>query len=116
MDKIAIIGLPLAVEFGKKYQTIGIDINEARVEELNNGYDRTLEVDEKGLKSADKLTYTTIFDDTKDCNIYIVTVPTPINAANRPDLTPIKMLIQSIEKRYTYSGTLSNASSSAGVF
>ena len=102
-DKIAIIGLgyvglPLAVEFGKKYETIGIDINEARVEELKKGYDRTLEVDEEGLKSADKLTYTTNFDDVKDCNIYIVTVPTPINDANRPDLTPIKKSTESISK------------------
>ena len=102
-SKIAIIGLgyvglPLAVEFGKKFETIGIDINKARVEELKKGYDRTLEVDGAGLKSADKLTYTTSFDDIKDCNIYIVTVPTPINSANRPDLTPIKMSTQSIAK------------------
>lgn len=102
-NKIAIIGLgyvglPLAVEFGKKFETIGIDINESRIDELNKGYDRTLEVDEKGLKSADKLTYTTSFEDVKDCNIYIVTVPTPINAANRPDLTPIKKSTESIAK------------------
>jgi UDP-N-acetyl-D-galactosamine dehydrogenase len=103
LNKIAIIGLgyvglPLAVEFGKKFETIGIDINESRVYELKEGYDRTLEVDEDGLKSADKLTYTTNFDDVKDCNIYIVTVPTPINKANRPDLTPIKRSTESIAK------------------
>jgi len=102
-DKIAIIGLgyvglPLAVEFGKKYETVGIDINEARVKELEKGYDRTLEVDGEGLKSASKLRYTTSFDDIKDCNIYIVTVPTPINSANRPDLTPIKKSTESISK------------------
>ncbi len=102
-DKIAIIGLgyvglPLAVEFGKQYETIGIDINDARVKELEKGYDRTLEVDEEGLKSADKLGYTTSFDDIKDCSIFIVTVPTPINSANRPDLTPIKKSTESISK------------------
>ncbi len=102
-DKIAIIGLgyvglPLAVEFGKKYPTVGIDINETRVKELKEGYDRTFEVDEKGLRSATNLTYTTSFNDAKECNIYIVTVPTPINAANRPDLTPVKKSTESIAK------------------
>ena len=102
-NKIAIIGLgyvglPLAVEFGKKYQTIGIDINPQRVDELKNGYDRTFEVDEKNLKSVSQLTYTDSFKDIKECNIYIVTVPTPINSANRPDLTPIKNSTQSIAK------------------
>jgi UDP-N-acetyl-D-galactosamine dehydrogenase len=103
LDKIAIIGLgyvglPLAVEFGKKFETIGIDINESRIEELKRGYDRTLEVDAHNLKNAKKLTYTTNFDDIKDCNIFIVTVPTPINSANRPDLTPIKKSTESIAK------------------
>ncbi len=103
MYKIAIIGLgyvglPLAVEFGKQYETIGLDINDARVEELQRGYDRTLEVDETGLKSARYLKYTTKFEDIKECNIYIVTVPTPINSANRPDLTPIKKSTESISK------------------
>ncbi|MCH9813568.1 MAG: nucleotide sugar dehydrogenase [Epsilonproteobacteria bacterium] len=102
-NKIAIIGLgyvglPLAVEFGKKYQTVGIDINISRIEELKNGYDRTLEVEEKSLLSAKKLLYTTDFEESKDCNIYIVTVPTPINSANSPDLTPIKSSTQSIAK------------------
>jgi UDP-N-acetyl-D-galactosamine dehydrogenase len=99
--KIAIIGLgyvglPLAVEFGKKYETIGIDINSSRIEELKKGYDRTLEVSEEELKKAVNLTYTTSFDDAKECNIFIVTVPTPINSANRPDLTPIKKSTESI--------------------
>ncbi len=102
-DKIAIIGLgyvglPLAVEFGKKYETIGLDINQKRIEELIEGYDRTLEVDADGLKSAKRLTYTTTFEDISDCNIFIVTVPTPINSANRPDLTPIKKSTESIAK------------------
>ncbi len=102
-DKIAIIGLgyvglPLAVEFGKKYETVGIDINKSRVDELKKGYDRTLEVDKDKLESVKNLKYTTTFDDIKDCNIYIVTVPTPINEANRPDLTPIKKSTESIAK------------------
>ena len=103
MSKIAIIGLgyvglPLAVEFGKKYETIGIDINQERIDELKNGHDRTLEVDKDGLKNSTNLTYTTSFNDIKDCNIYIVTVPTPINSSNRPDLTPIKKSTESIAK------------------
>jgi UDP-N-acetyl-D-galactosamine dehydrogenase len=103
VEKIAIIGLgyvglPLAVEFGKKYETVGLDINQSRIEELKKGYDRTLEVDVSELKNASKLIYTTSFDDVKDCNIYIVTVPTPINIANRPDLTPIKKSTESISK------------------
>jgi len=101
INKIAIIGLgyvglPLAIEFGKKFETIGIDINEARVNELNRGFDRTLEVDEKDLKNSDKLSYTTNFSDIENCNIYIVTVPTPINSSNRPDLTPIIKSTESI--------------------
>ena len=101
MDRIAIIGLgyvglPLAVEFGKKYETVGIDINQKRIDELKNGYDRTLEVNKEELKCAEKLHYTTCFKDAEDCNIYIVTVPTPINSANRPDLTPVKKSTESI--------------------
>ncbi len=101
--KIAIIGLgyvglPLAVEFGKKYETVGIDINQERIDELKVGYDRTLEVDKESLASVNKLKYTTNFKDIKNCNIYIVTVPTPINSSNRPDLTPIKRSTESIAK------------------
>ncbi len=92
--KIAIIGLgyvglPLAVEFGKKYETIGLDINRPRIRELQDGYDRSLEVDSDGLKSASRLTYTSNPDDLEDCNVYIVTVPTPIDKNNRPDLSPL---------------------------
>lgn len=103
MDKIAIIGLgyvglPLAVEFGKQYKTIGLDINQERIEELKRGFDRTFELDSEGLKNAAHLEYTTDFDDIKECNIFIVTVPTPINSANRPNLTPIKRSTDSISK------------------
>lgn len=83
------VGLPLAVEFGKKYETIGFDINEARVQELKRCEDSTLEVEPEELKQATLLSYTTSPDDIKDCNIYIVTVPTPIDKHKRPDLTPL---------------------------
>lgn len=93
--KIAIIGLgyvglPLAVEFGKKFDTIGFDINEPRIQELKQGEDSTLEVEPEELKQATQLSYTTNTDDIKDCNIYIVTVPTPIDEHKNPDLTPLR--------------------------
>jgi len=81
--------LPLAVEFGKKFDTIGFDINESRIQELKQGKDTTLEVDSKELKQAAQLSYTTNINDIKDCNIYIVTVPTPIDEYKNPDLTPL---------------------------
>jgi len=94
-QKIAVVGLgyvglPLAVEFGKIYSTIGFDINQSRVDELNRGEDSTLEVEPEHLKSSENLTFTTKLDDLKDCSIYIVTVPTPIDKNKRPDLTPLE--------------------------
>ena len=94
-DKIAVIGLgyvgiPLAVEFGKKFETIGYDINHQRIDELKNHYDRTLEMTSLELKSSKNLIYTTNPDDLKNCNIFIITVPTPINNKNLPDLKPLK--------------------------
>ena len=93
-DKIALIGLgyvglPLAVEFGRKFETIGFDINEARIQELKQGVDNTLEVDSDELKQATMLSYTANPDEIRDCNIYIVTVPTPIDKYKRPDLIPL---------------------------
>lgn len=93
-NKIAIIGLgyvglPLAVEFGKKYDVVGFDINEERIAELKSGYDRTLEVDEANLKSASLLYFSREKEDLKACNIFIVTVPTPVDKHKRPDLTPL---------------------------
>ena len=94
-NKIAVIGLgyvglPLAVEFAKKYEVVGFDINQPRIDELNSGYDRTLELDESQLfEVKKKLSYTSKIKDIKDTNIYIVTVPTPIDSSNRPDLTPL---------------------------
>ena len=83
------VGLPLAVEFGKKFKTIGFDINQSRVAELCDGIDSTLECSSKELKEALTLTYSTTIEDLKKCNVYIVTVPTPINEHKQPDLTPL---------------------------
>lgn len=93
-EKIAIIGLgyvglPLAVEFSKKYETIGYDINKLRIDELISGYDSTLEVDETTLSQTRNLKYTSNEADIKGANIYIITVPTPIDANRQPDLTPL---------------------------
>lgn len=84
------VGLPLAVEFGKKYDTIGFDINLGRIEELRNGNDSTLEVDSEGLKTAKHLSYSSDIQDLSTCNIFIVTVPTPIDQNKRPDLQPLE--------------------------
>ena len=73
------VGLPLAVESGKKYPTVGFDINVKRISELQNGIDRTLEVSEKELSEVKKLTYSSDPNDLLNCNFYIVTVPTPID-------------------------------------
>lgn len=83
------VGLPLAVEFGKKFNTIGFDINLARVEELLAGHDNTLEVDDAELASATRLSFSAQLEDLKTANVYIVTVPTPIDQHKRPDLTPL---------------------------
>ncbi|HOV97231.1 MAG TPA: Vi polysaccharide biosynthesis UDP-N-acetylglucosamine C-6 dehydrogenase TviB [Thermomonas sp.] len=83
------VGLPLAVEFGKRYPTVGFDIRAARVEELQRGHDSTLEVEPDLLAQATQLRYSATRDDIKPCNVFVVTVPTPIDAAKRPDLTPL---------------------------
>ncbi|MDD2767610.1 MAG: Vi polysaccharide biosynthesis UDP-N-acetylglucosamine C-6 dehydrogenase TviB [Methylococcus sp.] len=83
------VGLPLAVECGKRYATIGLDINAERIAELESGVDRSLEVEPAELRSATGLRYTTCPEDLSGCNVYIVTVPTPIDAYRRPDLTPL---------------------------
>ena len=93
--KIAIIGLgyvglPLAVEFGKIRAVVGFDINKFRIGELKKYIDSTLETTDQELKKAVHLSYTSNLDDIKDCEIYIVTVPTPIDKNKRPDLTPLK--------------------------
>ena len=83
------VGLPLAVEFGKKIETIGFDINTTRIQELKQGKDSTLEVEPEELAQAKNLRYTIDSEDIRGCNIYIVTVPTPIDQYKRPDLTPL---------------------------
>ncbi|MDJ0908313.1 MAG: Vi polysaccharide biosynthesis UDP-N-acetylglucosamine C-6 dehydrogenase TviB [Woeseiaceae bacterium] len=85
------VGLPLAVEFGKKYPTVGFDINAERIAELEAGRDSTLEVEPEELAEATQLSYSSDVDALADCNFYIVTVPTPIGDSNRPILTPLKM-------------------------
>ena len=83
------VGLPLAVEFGKKRPVVGFDINQKRIDELKAGTDSTLETTEEELRDAQLLTYTTNPDDLKPANCFIVTVPTPIDSFKRPDLTPL---------------------------
>jgi len=83
------VGLPLAVEFGKRYPTIGYDIHAARIADLRQGKDSTLEVEPELLAKAVRLTYSDQLADIAGSNVYIVTVPTPIDAAKRPDLTPL---------------------------
>lgn len=92
------VGLPLAVEFGKNIEVVGFDINTKRVKELKSGEDKTLEVDKKTLKEADKLKYTCDMDDLKSCNFYIVTVPTPIDEYKVPDLTPVRASSHTVGK------------------
>jgi len=84
------VGLPLAIAFAEKFKVVGFDINPLRLQELEGGYDRTLEIENDLLASVkSNISYTSDIQDAKDCNIYIVTVPTPIDKANRPDLTPL---------------------------
>lgn len=90
------VGLPLAVEFGKKYPVIGFDIDKIRIDELKSGYDRTLEVERESLISATKLSFTASLKELKAAQIYIITVPTPIDKFNKPDLTPLKKASQSV--------------------
>jgi len=92
------VGLPLAVEFGKKFPTVGLDINQARVDELSSGKDHTLECSPEELASASSLTFSTNLNDLNDCNVYIVTVPTPVDSSNRPDLTPLVKASETVGK------------------
>ena len=83
------VGLPLAIEFGKVFKTIGFDLNKSRIEELLNGNDATLEVESFELKEKTKLSFSNNIEDIKDCNFYIITVPTPIDKNKKPDLNPL---------------------------
>lgn len=101
--KIAIIGLgyvglPLAVEFGKCRPVLGFDINQQRIAELKSGQDHTLECTPEQLKDATHLSYSNQLDELKTCEIFIVTVPTPVDVANRPDMTPLVKASETVGK------------------
>ena len=103
--KIAVIGLgyvglPLAAAFSEKYEVTGFDVNAARIEELKSGYDRTLELSGEQMKKAidSGMKFSLNLDDIKECNFFIVTVPTPIDKNKRPDLTPVIKATQSVAK------------------
>ena len=105
MDKIAVIGLgyvglPLAVEFAKQYPVVGFDIFQTRIDELNSGYDRTLELETHEVKEALKngMLFSTEIEALRECTIFIVTVPTPIDKSNRPDLTPLIKASETVGK------------------
>ena len=84
-----VFSITLAAEFGKHRPVIGFDINEQRISELSSGIDHTLEVSEEELAEATKLSYSSDINALKECNFFIVTVPTPIDEYKQPDLTPL---------------------------
>lgn len=92
------VGLPLAVEFGRKRPVVGFDINQGRIDQLKAGNDFTLETTREELAAAKHLSYTTDLDDLRACNCYIVTVPTPIDEHKRPDLTPLVKASETVGK------------------
>jgi len=92
------VGLPLAVELGRHYPTVGFDVDPIRIEELQAGKDRSLEVDADELRASERLTYTFDPGSLADCNLYIVTVPTPINDHKEPDLRPLESASRTIGK------------------
>jgi len=106
MIGLGYVGLPLAVEFAKHYPVTGFDINQTRINEINKGHDSTLEVEDDNLQSVlvtgkpegKGLFLTSKLDEISDCNVYIVTVPTPVDKNNRPDLTPLVKASESIGK------------------
>jgi len=90
------VGLPLAVEFGKHFETIGFDVNPQRIAQLRKGRDTTLEVSRAELRSAERLTFTTDLQRLRRCRVFLVTVPTPIDGYKRPDLTPLVRASESV--------------------
>ncbi|MFV5350667.1 Vi polysaccharide biosynthesis UDP-N-acetylglucosamine C-6 dehydrogenase TviB [Acinetobacter baumannii] len=90
------VGLPLAVEFGKKGPVIGFDINQKRIDELKSGQDHTLEVTSEELQQSQHLSFSANLDDLKQSNFFIVTVPTPVDQVNRPDLTPLRKASETV--------------------
>jgi UDP-N-acetyl-D-glucosamine/UDP-N-acetyl-D-galactosamine dehydrogenase len=101
------VGLPLAVAFSEKYNVIGFDINPQRINELKNTKDSTLEISKKKLKSLEEtLTFSSDINDVKECNIYIITVPTPIDSFNKPDLSALMRASSSVGSVLKYSDTV----------
>lgn len=92
------VGLPLSIEFGKQRSVVGFDINQERIDELKSGQDHTLEASPEELKSARYLSFTTCFDDLRECNCFIVTVPTPIDEHKQPDLTHLIQASETVGK------------------
>jgi len=92
------VGLPLSVEFGKKLPVVGFDVNEERIKQLISGIDLTLEINSEELKAASMLTFTTKIDDLKSCNVFIITVPTPIDNHNQPNLKPLISASETVGK------------------
>ncbi len=92
------VGLPLAVEFGKQYPTLGFDINERRVRELQEGIDVTLETSREELQAASRLSYSTDIEELRRATVYIVTVPTPVDEHKNPDLTPLRLASETVGK------------------
>ncbi|WP_336012450.1 nucleotide sugar dehydrogenase [Acinetobacter calcoaceticus] len=90
------VGLPLAVEFGKKGPVIGFDINQKRIDELKSGQDHTLEVTPEELQQSQNLSFSATLDDLEQSNFFIVTVPTPVDQVNRPDLTPLRKASETV--------------------
>src|SRR5215472_13604532 len=90
------VGLPLAVEFGRHFETVGFDVNPTRVAQLRRGIDRTLEVPRAELRAANRLSFTTELAPLRRCQVFIVTVPTPIDGYKRPDLTPLVRASESV--------------------
>ena len=92
------VGLPLAVEFGKIYPVVGFDISAHRIAALKAGHDHTLETSDEDLAAAMKLKFTSFIEDIKDCNYFIVGVPTPVDKNKRPDLTPLIKATETVGK------------------
>src|SRR4051812_6891456 len=95
---LSYVGLPLAVEFGKKRKVVGFDINAARIAELQAGKDATLDVSSEELKCAPGLDFSSEPSDLEGCSVYIVTVPTPIDQANRPDMSLLVRASETVGK------------------
>src|SRR6478609_3861254 len=92
------VGLPLAVEFGKHFETVGFDVKESRIAELRRGRDSTLETSKDELAASRRLSFTTDLAQLKRCRVFIVTVPTPIDEYKRPDLTPLMRASEAVGK------------------